>query len=292
MGYYTTMINGAKAHVFDTKDLHHCEVRLTSSSSLYPLSGMTYGKDGNLANPNDDINKGEYRERGRVNGGLFENNKDKANYKEHYGWEFSDGYKTSCGTDGRADAMQLKDGTILMGDIKASDVNLDDIVWAYSGSHCILQNGNDVLIVPDWRVSYPQGKYCWSWFASRDDGTYIIGAIDASATVDTPSLRNWLKAQGATNAMVNDGGGSAELVVDGIIKNRTSERAIANGLIIYEKIEEDKPDNTAVLQAEIDRLTNLNDALNDKLSRKNAALVELETDVANIMTKISAAKEL
>ena len=62
MGYYTTTINGAKAHVFDTKDLHHCEVRLTSSSSLYPLSGMTYGKDGNKANPNDDIDKTEYRE--------------------------------------------------------------------------------------------------------------------------------------------------------------------------------------------------------------------------------------
>lgn len=216
--YYTTVIGSAKAHVFDTKDLNKCEVVLSSSSSVRTLSTLAY----------DDIPKG-YHEVARVNASLFEMATGK-----HLGWEFSDMYKTSQGKDSSADAMQFLDGTIKMGDISASEVYESKIKWAYTGSHVILQDGKDVLIVANWRTEYPKGKYTWSWFASRDDGTYVIGALQDGATCNADELRTFLKGLGCTNAMVNDGGGSAELIVGGKIKNRTTERKIANGLFIYE----------------------------------------------------------
>lgn len=225
--YYTQTINGAKAHVFDTKDLNKCEVVLSSSASVRTLSTLAY----------DDIPKG-CREVARVNAALFQADTSNPSvpYGTHLGWEYSDMQKTSCLSDSSADVIQFKDGSILMGDINEKDVDLEKIKWAYTGSHVILKDGQDVTILANWRTKYPQGKYCWSWFASRDDGTYVIGAIDSAATCDTNSIRTYLKGLGCTNAIINDGGGSAELIVGGVVKNRakSTERAIANGLFIYE----------------------------------------------------------
>ena len=50
MGYSKVVINGVIAHVFDTKGLNECEVRLSSSSTVAKLSSLRY----------DDINKEKF----------------------------------------------------------------------------------------------------------------------------------------------------------------------------------------------------------------------------------------
>ena len=241
-------IGSAKAYVFDTKDLHSCQVVLSSSSKVAKLSSLRY-----------DVPNG-YREVARVNASIFDMNNG-----THQGWEYSDTFKTSQPKDTRADAMQFLDGSIRMGDIGKDEVDLSQIKWAYSGSHVIIQDDKDVTITASWRTQYPSGKYCWSFFASRDDGTYVIGALDEKSTCNATELRNYLKSLGCTNAMVNDGGGSAELIVGGKIVNRTTERSIANGLFIYEKIQEDTNTNEEVKQL----LNSLESALNQALEYKN-----------------------
>jgi len=247
--YYTTTIGTSKAHVFDTKDLNECKVVLSSSSKVATLSSLKY------------TTPSGYKEVARVNASIF-NMSDST----HQGWEYSDVFKTSCAKDTRADVMQFKDGTIRMGDIGKDEVDLEQIEWAYSGSHVILQDGNDVVITASWREQYPKGKYCWSWFASREDGTYVIGALDESGTCNADELRTFLKGLGCNNAIVNDGGGSAELIVGGKIKNRTTERKIANGLFIYESTKTNTNTSTSIKQ----RLESLESALKQALEEVQA----------------------
>ena len=212
-------------HVFDTKDLNKCELRLSSSSKVARLSTLRY----------TDIDTTKYKERARLNAAVFE-----METSTHVGWEYSDVFKTTSHKDTRADIIQFKDGTFMLGDIAAGDVNLNNIEWAYSGSHIILKDGEDVAIVATWREKYVTGSYCWSFLGVRADNTYILGAVDQNYTISSHHLREYLKEQGCIHAMVNDGGGSAELIVDGKITNRTTERAIANGLFLYEQIESDE----------------------------------------------------
>lgn len=220
----TVTYKGKKIYYVDSAKLNNPKVVLASSSKLARLSTLTY----------DLIDKTRFKEVGRVNCGLFENDTKKTNYGEHYGWEYSDVFKTSCGGDTRADVIRFKDGTYKFGDINKNQVDLNNIDWAYSGSHIVLQDGKDVCIVASWRTDYPKGDYCWSFFATRDDGSFVIGALDGNHKINTNDLRDFLKSLGCTNAMINDGGGSAELIVGKKVVNRTSERAIANGLFVYE----------------------------------------------------------
>lgn len=244
--YYTTTINGAKAHVFDTKDLNKCDVVLSASRKTATLQSMVY-----------DYDKTKYREVARVNGAIF----DMSN-STHQGWEYSDVYQTPCHKDTRADIIMFNDGTFLLGDIDSDDVDLSKIKWAYSGAEVIIKDGEDVSILASWRSQYAQGKYCWSWFGARDDGTYVIGAIDESATCKTSDIRMFLKSLNVTNAMVNDGGGSAELMVGKEIKNRSSQRAIANGLFILESLEGDSASERLIaLENENNALKQENTAL-------------------------------
>ena len=214
---------GKRIYVLDSRTLNNPKVVLSSSSKLAKLSTLSY-----------DIDKSKYREVGRVNASIFD-----MSTGTHQGWEYSDVFKTSCGNDTRADVIRFKDGTYAFGDIAKTTVNLNNIDWAYSGSHVILQHGKDVVITASWRTQYPKGEYCWSFFATRDDGSFLIGALHENDKINADDLREFLKSLGCTNAMVNDGGGSAELIVDGKVVNRTSERAIANGLFVYEEIKHD-----------------------------------------------------
>lgn len=220
----TVTYKGKKIYYVDSSKLNNPKVVLASSSKLARLSTLTY----------DLIDKTRFKEVARVNASLFENDSKKLNYGEHYGWEYSDLFKTSCGGDTRADVIRFKDGTYKFGDINKNSVDLSKIDWAYSGSHIILQDGKDVVITASWRTQYPKGSYCWSFFATRDDGSFVIGALDCNHAINSDDLREFLKSLGCSNAIVNDGGGSAELMVGKKVVNRTSERAIANGLFVYE----------------------------------------------------------
>ena len=212
--------NGAKIYYVDSRDYKNPKVVLSSSSKVAALSTLAY-----------DIDTTKYKEVARINAAVF----DLAN-SVHQGWEYSDVFKTSCNKDERADVIRMKDGTYLWGDIGKDEVDLNQIDWAYSGSHVILKDGQDVCIVASWRTQYTTGSYCWSFFATRDDGSFVMGALSENSTINTINLREFLKSLNCINAIVNDGGGSAEIIINGKIMNRTTERKIANGLFMFEDI--------------------------------------------------------
>lgn len=240
--YYETKISNAKAYVYETKG----KVVLSSSSKVAPLSTLKY-----------DYAPSGYKEVARVNASIFEMSSCK-----HLGWEYSDVFKTKQASDTTADCLIYKDGSVQMGDIDYRNVNLDNLESAYTGSHVILQDGKDVCICASWREKYTTGKYCWSWFATKSDGTYVVGALNESDTCNADELRSYLKSIGCVNAIVNDGGGSAELIVNGKVVNRKSERSIANGLFVYEPMSTSTSSNS-----ELTRLRAENAKLKSVLSQ-------------------------
>ena len=262
--YITKTYKGKKIYYMDSRNYNNAFAVLSSSSKLAPLSSLSY-----------DIDKSKYREVARVNCSLFDYNTKRA-----LGWEYSDLFKTTSSNEYK-EVIHFKDGTYMFGDVSPRSVNLNNIKWAYSGSHVVLQDGKDVCLCPSWRTQYTTGAYCWSFFATRGDGSFVIGAVDANHTITTDELREFLKALNCTNAMINDGGGSAEFIYDGKVINRakSNERSIANGLFVYEEIKSSSSSTTST--STHDHTNCLNEI--NQLKKENERLQTIINEVKDLV---------
>jgi hypothetical protein len=113
-----------------------------------------------------------------------------------------------------------------------------------TGNALVMKNGN--LTDRNYNEAYNSQLYPRTGIGSSQDGKllYLI-VIDKKGTsvgASTATMCNILKAFGADNATSMDGGGSAQMMLDGLIVNNPAdgkERPVANGWFLYHNAPED-----------------------------------------------------
>lgn len=224
------VFNGIKYEYVDSKSYNNAILRLSSSSKVAKMSTLRY-----------DIDKTKYKEVARINASLFV-----MATSQHLGWEYSDTFKTNDSST-FPDVIHFKDGTFLFGDIKPSQVDATQIEWAYSGQAIPLHNGivleEKDIITNDERRPYTLNSYSntFSFLGVRADNSFIIGINYTKCNVR--QIAQFCKSLGCTECIINDGGGSTEIILNGKIMNVTTERAISNALFMFESTEVNNTSN-------------------------------------------------
>ncbi len=113
-----------------------------------------------------------------------------------------------------------------------------------TGNALVMKDG--ILTNRNYNETYNTQLYPRTGIASSQDGKtlylIVIDKMGKSVGASTETMCNILKAFGADNATSMDGGGSAQMMVDGLIVNNPAdgrERAVANGWFLFHNAPDD-----------------------------------------------------
>ena len=262
--------------VFTTADLNkEIQVRLSSSSSLAKMNTLKY----------DDIDKTKYKEVCRINGSLYQTGPVKA-----CGWEISDVHKQACSRDGWYEVIQYKNGMFRVGDISVSDVNLNDIEWAYSVDAVVINNGQDVCQCASHRKQYFDQRHPRTFWGITANGDYVFCCADGRETNEAGLLgdevRAILKEYGCVWGFMNDGGKCSQMMIDNKLVNDPVTGGyyeVRNALFVYASIA-DKPQNNGT--SSLDQEARIH-SLEVEIEQLREQVKNLETVIASIRTLVA-----
>lgn len=240
--YYTTRKYNSKIHVFEFID--------SWNDMNYVLAvGDTSKRQKLSAIENSSfINQG-YKAVAKINAGFFYGSVSNAlgsiglaafNYgAEHYGDE------TPYGENINRQEAYYKDGKLMLERTNSWDYDWKykpHSYWGCTLSYALVKDGVKNLEGVDNYTSI-SGRNPRTLIGQKEDGTHVWVVaegrnINSSVGLTADESADLMVELGCINAVNCDGGGSSEMIVDGVIKNTPtdgSERSIATAFIVYAK---------------------------------------------------------
>ncbi len=131
--------------------------------------------------------------------------------------------------------------TINLGVISANDATFrPDILQMVTGNCLVMRNG--VLTPRNWNEDYNNRNYPRTMLATNNEGNKFWMMVAEKPGMYTDQMCALLKHAGATYAAGMDGGGSAQMCMDGAVLNPTTEgtpRAVANSIWVLSTAPDD-----------------------------------------------------
>lgn len=188
------------------------------------------------------LNNG-YRAKAKINASFFN--------QDVIGWNFVDyDYVLSEGWQDGIYDLFFKDNKLIIDDVSKEKFETEykgKAQWGTSLSYTLVQNGK-INLAGSNKYSHATATNPRTMIGQKADGTIVLAVVDGR-TISNRGVKAQEQAEimlelGCVNAINCDGGGSSEMIVDGWIKNNPSdgkERAVPNGIIVYEKIKTQTP---------------------------------------------------
>ncbi len=145
---------------------------------------------------------------------------------------------------GKAFLDNIKKGddlTIHLGVVNRTDSTLrPDIREMVTGNCLVMENGE--LTIRNTNEDYNNRNYPRTMLATNNEGNRFWMLVSATPGNYTAEMCGILKNSGATYAVGMDGGGSAQMCLNGAIQNQTTEsspRAVANSIWVFSTAPDD-----------------------------------------------------